>query len=211
MRYTKQVKNISEDGEVLDEKIKSYYLPFKDKKGYNYKYKSHQVKYYVETPLPKIKNKDGKLKEVDDRMLGRIFRISRCMQKESNLFVKVVRGTFQPMTRDDFQCLLKMHRTKFVPFWKTLLDSNIIRETTVYEKEYYCMNPLYFNSTMYLPLHLFITFQDEITRALKKDVKEWVVKRYLDWMNESVNNFSGGVEDVDSKEPTGDKDNAETE
>jgi hypothetical protein len=71
---------------------------------------------------------------------------------------------------------LDVSRNTFNDFWNKVIDLKIIKQICFDGKEFYCINPLYFNSTRYMPLYLFIAFQDELCEHLP----EWVIDRYLD-------------------------------
>jgi hypothetical protein len=166
--------SITTDGEVVSETTRKHYNPFKEGLGYNFKYKSIFVKSYLGISLPDI------FKDIE---LGRIYRISKMMYSDSNLLARRSDNKIVPLTRDDIQNKLGMHRTKFVPFWNKLVDNKIIKAVML-DNEYFCMNPLYYNSTTYLPLYLFITFQDE----LKDQLPEWVIEKYLAMKTDTPDN-----------------------
>lgn len=180
-KYIKR-QSISEDGELIKNNFKKMYSPFREGVGYNFKYKSTHIKTYLGISLPlekKVYSEDGKLKSetegFNDLELGRLYRISKMMYSDSNLLAKRIDVDIEPSTRDEIQQSLGMHRTKFVPFWKKLFDFKIIKTVPLDNKVYFCMNPLYYNTTTYMPLYLFLAFQKELTDHIPK----WVIEKYL--------------------------------
>jgi hypothetical protein len=170
--HQKYVKNrsITQDGEVTRDDYYLIYEPFKEGVGYNFKYRSAFVKNYLGISLPY--GKDG----FSDLELGRIYRISRLMYSDSNLLARRSNNKIVPVTRDEIQLMLGMHRTKFVPFWKKILDYHILKPIPLDGNLYFCMNPLYYNSTTYLPIHIYTAFQTDI----KEHLPEWVIEKYLE-------------------------------
>jgi hypothetical protein len=166
-------QSISADGETYRDEAYLYYEPFKEGVGYNFKYRSAYVKSYLGVSLPyDQKGKNG----FTDIELGRIYRISRLMYSNSNLLAKRSNNLIVPYTRDDIQLLLKMHRTKFVPFWKKITEKRLLKQLKYDGQEFYCMNPLYFNSMTYIPLHVYMAFQSDI----QEHVPKWVIEKYLE-------------------------------
>jgi hypothetical protein len=170
-RYYKN-QSITEDGEVVKDDVIALYSPFKEGVGYNLKYKSTFVKSYLGISLPVGEGSKG-FKDIE---LGRLYRISKMMYSSSNLLAKRSDNCIVPLTRDDIQKALCMHRTKFVPFWKKIMDFSIIKPITINGDTFFCMNPLYYNSTTYLPVYLYIAFQKELNEHLP----QWVINKYLE-------------------------------
>jgi len=170
-KYYKKM-SITEDGEVVEEKVIAFYNPFKEGRGYNFKYKSIFIKSYLDIPLPDV---------FTDAEIGKIFRLSRHIYSDSNLLARRSNNEIVPLTKQEIQEIIGLHRTKFNPFWKKVLKHRIIKPIKYCDAEYFCFNPIYFNSTTYLPLHLYLAFQDE----LKAHLPEWVVNKYLD-MQEKI-------------------------
>lgn len=165
--------SISEDGEVKKKYIKTFYEPFKNGVGYNFKYRSAYIKSYLGISLPYADKGAEGFTEIE---LGRIYRISKLMYSDSNLLAKRVNNIISPIERDTIQEMLKMHRTKFVPFWKKLIALRILKPLQYESHTYFCMNPLYYNSTTYMPKHIFLAFQSDIQAHIPK----WVIDKYLD-------------------------------
>jgi len=175
----KYVKNrsITQDGELTKDDYYLFYDPFKEGIGYNFKYRSAFVKNYLGISLPYGEN------GFSDLELGRIYRISRLMYSDSNLLARRSNNNIVPITRDEIQLMLKMHRTKFVPFWKKVLEYRILKPIKYQDEYYFCMNPLYYNSTTYMPIHVYLAFQNDIQDHLPK----WVVEKYLDMIPKPEN------------------------
>ena len=165
-RYYKKM-SIVEDGEIVREKVLPLYSPFKDGKGYNFKYKSINIKSYLDIPLPN---------NFSDTEVGRIYRLSRKIYSDSNLLARRSNNEIKPLTKQDIQYLIGIHRNNFNPFWKKVLKHKIIKLIPFGDRSFYCFNPIYFNSTTYLPVYLYIAFQQELGAYLP----EWVVGKYLD-------------------------------
>jgi hypothetical protein len=170
--FYKQERVITADGEpVGDAKVRKFYSPFKSGKGYNFKYKSAAIKTYLGIELPKC---------FTDNECGKMYRLSKKIYSNSNLLAKRVNDEIRPLTKDDITTIVGVHRTNFGKLWNKMLQNKILKPIKINGEEYYCFNPLYYNSTQYMPLYLFIAFQDE----LKEHLPEWVVKRYLDMQEE---------------------------
>ncbi len=174
---------IVDGGEIVGEKVIPFYHPFKEGRGYNFKYKSINIKTYLDIPLPEC---------FKDPEVGKIYRLSRHIYSDSNLLAKRVHHSIRPMSKAEIQDIVGLHRNNFNPFWKKLIRHKVIKLIILDGQEYFCFNPLYFNSTTYLPLYLFIAFQ----RELKEHLPEWVIKKYLD-MREN-----GGKKDDEKESKT---------
>lgn len=161
------LKVINQDGEVVKEKTSKIYNPFKEGVGYNFKYKSTTIKDYTDILLPA---------DFTDTEVGKLYRLSRRIYSSSNMLARRVKSKLEPYTKEEIREFFGMHRSKFSPFWNKIVKHKIIKAITIEGKEWFCFNPLYFNSTKYLPLYLFIAFQDE----LKEHLPEWVISKYLD-------------------------------
>lgn len=166
--------NITQDGEIIGESTAEFYNPFRDGQGYNFKYKSAMTKSYLEIALPyKDKNSDSGFTDVE---LGKIYRLSRHIYSNSNLLAKRSNSVIKPLTKDDIQAIIDLHRTKFNPFWNKMIEYSVIKEIELDGERYFCFNPIYFNSTTYMPLYLYIAFQEELNAYLP----DWVIEKYLE-------------------------------
>jgi hypothetical protein len=165
--YYKEQITIDGNGEIIGKKVRKYYNPFRDGRGYNFKYKSIYIKSYLDVPLPEC---------FTDTEVGRIYRLSRYIYSDSNLLAKRSSNAFVPITKQDIRKVFVVRKSVFYPFWKKMIDEKILKAIQLDGQEYYCFNPIYFNSTHYLPIYLYIAFQDE----LGKHLPEWVVKKYLE-------------------------------
>ena len=160
-------KLINQDGEVVKEKTSKVYNPFKEGVGYNFKYKSTVVKEYTDIQLPNV---------FTDAEVGRLYKLSKHIYSNSNMLARRIKNKLEPYDKETIRELLGIHRNSFNPFWNKIIKHKIIKSIKIEGKEWLCFNPLYFNTTKYLPLHLFIAFQDE----LKEHLPEWVISKYLD-------------------------------
>ena len=171
-------ESITKDGEPVKKRVLKLYSPFKEGVGYNFKYKSTSIKSYLGVTLPV--GKGG----LNDLELGRTYRISKMVYSDTNLLARRTETSIEPITRDELQESINLHRTNFVPFWKKLFDLKLIKTTNLYDKTFFCINPLYFNSTTYIPLYLYMAFQKE----LEEHIPKWVIKKYLDMQEEYEKN-----------------------
>lgn len=171
--YYKQEQVITGDGEPVGEpKVRKFYNPFQDGRGYNFKYKSAFVKSYLGIELPKC---------FSDNECGKMYRLSKKMYSDSNLLAKRAGNEIVPLTKQDIIKVIGVHRANFSPFWNKMLANKIIKPIMIGDSEYYCFNPLYYNSTHYMPVYLYIAFQDE----LREHIPEWVVNKYLDMQDDN--------------------------
>jgi hypothetical protein len=169
-KYIKNNRSLTSDGEIVRDDYYLIYEPFKEGTGYNFKYRSAFIKSYLGISLPYGE------KGFSDLELGRIYRISRLMYSDSNLLARRSNNKIVPITRDEIQLMLKMHRTKFVPFWKKVLDYHILKSIPLDGDSFFCMNPLYYNSTTYMPVHIYLAFQKDI----ESHIPQWVIEKYLE-------------------------------
>jgi len=146
--------------------------------GYNFKYKSLNVRSYLEIPLPEC---------FTDSEVGKIYRLTRSIYSSSNMLAYRGNGKVHPLAKEDIRKIVVLHRTKFNPFWHKVLNNKVVKPIVMDGQEYYCFNPIYFNSTLYLPLYLFIAFQDEI----KGHLPAWVIEKYLDMQEGKNAQFTG--------------------
>ena len=171
--YYKQERVITSDGEAVgNTKLRKFYNPFQDGKGYNFKYKSTTIKSYLGVELPKC---------FTDNECGKMYRLSKKIYSDSNLLAKRVNNDIAPMTKQDIIEIIGVHRANFAPFWNKMLSNKIVKPVMLGNAEYFCFNPLYYNSTHYMPLYLYIAFQEE----LKQHLPVWVVNKYLDMQDGS--------------------------
>jgi hypothetical protein len=170
--YFKQERVITGNGEpVGDPKIRKFYSPFKEGRGYNFKYKSTTIKSYLGIELPEC---------FTDNECGKIYRLSKKIYSDSNLLAKRVNNEIRPLTKDDITLTVGVHRTNFSKLWNKMLRNKVIKPVKLGGAEYFCFNPLYYNTTNYMPLYLFIAFQNE----LKEHLPEWAVEKYLNMQEE---------------------------
>jgi hypothetical protein len=167
-----KTRSVTKDGEVVTENVYGLYSPFKEKVGYNLKYQSTFAKSYLGVSLPEC------FKDIE---LGRIYRISKMAYSDKNLLARRSNNKIVPITRDEIKEKLGMHRTKFVPFWKKLIDNNILKPIIFDDVVFFCLNPLYYNSTTYLPLYVFMAFQ----RELSDHLPPWAIEKYLEMGDEN--------------------------
>lgn len=167
--------SITQDGEIVGEETIELYNPFREGRGYNFKYKSTNTKSYLEIPLPDT---------FTDTEIGKIYRLSRCIYSNSNLLAKRSNNEIKPIPKSDIQDIVKLHRTKFNPFWSKVIENKVVKEIRLDKHDFYCFNPLYFNSTTYLPPYLYIAFQEELNVHLP----DWVISKYLEMQDKKSNN-----------------------
>ena len=166
--YYKEKSIVTGDGERVGRKlVKKFYSPFQEGRGYNFKYKSSMIKSYLGVELPECFNYNE---------CGKIYRLSKHIYSDSNLLAKRTKNKIVPLSRQDVTNIIGVHRVNFTPFWNKVLKYKIVKPITLDGDEYFCFNPLYYNSTRYMPLYLFIAFQEE----LKDHVPGWVVEKYLE-------------------------------
>jgi hypothetical protein len=159
---------INDDGELESTKVRKLYDPFQKNKGYKLWYKSDHIRTYFNIKFPKT---------MTDSEIGKITRLSKEMNDTSNLLAKRVNNEAVPMTREDIQEIIGVSRNRFCSFMSKVKKEGILRRTSVDGKMFYCFNPLYYNTTNYIDLGLYITFQDELQKHLPPEV----IEKYLDW------------------------------
>jgi hypothetical protein len=165
--YIKQ-RTITSDGEIIGEQLKRYYNPFKEKRGYNYRYKSTVLKSYFDMPLP------DKFTAAET---GRLTWLSKHIYSSSNLLAKRRANTIVPLDREELRNIMQLGRSGFSTLINKTLKHGILKIIKLDNEEYFCFNPIYYNSTKYIPLYLFLAFQKE----LRGHLPDWVIQKYLDW------------------------------
>jgi hypothetical protein len=168
--YKKQ--SITSNGELISGRTIKLYSPFKEGRGYNFKYKSLNVRSYLDIPLPEC---------FTDSEVGKIYRLTRSIYSSTNLLAYRSAGKIYPLNKEDVRKIVALHRNNFNPFWHKVINNKVIKPIILDSDEYFCFNPIYFNTTVYLPVYLYIAFQGE----LKEHLPEWVVKKYLDMQGEN--------------------------
>lgn len=170
-KFYKETRTINADGEPFGKNVRQFYSPFQEGRGYNLKYKSTVIRSYLDIELPKC---------FTDNECGKIYRLSKKIYSDSNLLAKRISNTVVPLSKQDIISVVGVHRVNFAPFWDKLIQNKIIKPIHMDNNEFFCFNPLYYNSTHYLPLYLYIAFQSE----LKDHLPEWVINKYLDMQDE---------------------------
>lgn len=168
-RFFKKEQIITGDGELVDSKVTSFYSPFKEGRGYNFKYKSTYSKSYTEIELPK---------EFTDSECGKLYRLSKKIYSYSNLLARRSHSIITPLTLEEIREIVGVHRTNFTPFWDKVIKHRIIELIDIGEDKYYCFNPMYFNTTQYMPPYVYKAFKKE----LKDEMPEWVHGKYAEML-----------------------------
>jgi hypothetical protein len=174
-KYTKQEKVITADGEILSDKNTDHYSPLKRGRGYNYKYKSSRIQVYLDNDLPACFTANE---------TGRLFWLSKKIYSDSNLIAYRADGKITPYTFEVLCGIVGLSKPRFYSFMAKARKHKIIKEIEYSGKEFFCFSPVYFNSTHYIPLHLYIAWQDELNDCLPQHVIDW----YLDWYESTKGN-----------------------
>lgn len=115
-------------------------------------------------------------KEFSDSELGKIYRLQRCIEKNTNMMFKVVKKRKIPMTRDDLVSETGLSTRLGKDFIKKLFDYGIIgTEIRIVQDiktvEYY-FNPLYYHNSKRLSHSLYKLFKKQLNEHLPKWVKQ---------------------------------------
>ena len=110
--------------------------------------------------------------------IARLFLLSRHIVGTTNMIGKRVRNGIRPMSVEDMSKIADMPYRRFVTWLNRMIRAGMIARVKVKTEEtevtQYYMNPLYFFSSRYLPLNLYLLFQEQIDRYLP----EWVKRKY---------------------------------
>lgn len=166
--YLDRRQVISKDGELLRNTVRSFYDPFWSGKGYNFKYSAAKLKSYFDIPLPS---------EFTDSELGKIYRLSQSIRAGHNLLIKREGHRIVPLTKEDIRDIINLCNSKFSPFWKKLNKHKILKPVIRNGEEYFCFNPIYYNSVTYIDLDLYLEFSEELNGHLP----QWAIERYIEW------------------------------
>ena len=164
-KFYKKEQVITKDGELIESRLKNYYRPFQDDRGYNFKYKSTFVKSYAEIELPFA---------FTDNECGKLYRLSKRIYSASNLLARRTMNRIVPMTLKEINDCVGVHRVNFKKFWDKVLEYRVVKVVVIGKEEFYCFNPLYFNSTRYMPLYVYQAFKEE----LRNHIPDWVAVKY---------------------------------
>lgn len=166
-KFYKKEQVVTADGELVETDVKSFYNPFQEGRGYNFKYKSAYTKTYTEIELPK---------EFTDSECGKLYRLSKKIYSNSNLLARRSNSEIVPLSMQDIIEQVGVHRSNFYPFWGKVEKYRIIKLIDIGGMKFYCFNPLFFNATQYMPLYVYEAFKEE----LKDEMPEWVHERYAE-------------------------------
>jgi predicted transcriptional regulator len=156
----------SSTGEVYKETQSEYYSPYQEGKGYNFRYKSLSVKYYQDIDFYMFK----------DSELGKLFKLSKFIYKETNLLAIRTNGKVRPLSTQEIQEIVGLSKSRCSEFICKLKNCNILRKRNINGSFYLVFNPLMFNSCKYVPKYLYLIFKD----ILDQIIPEWVQVKYME-------------------------------
>ena len=171
MKRVKREQLINEEtGEIEFERSKIVeFTIFNEEKGYMLFLNKRNVRIFPDIPFPD----DFGMKDI-----ARLFLLSRCIVGTTNMIGKRARNGIKPMTPEDMAEIVQMPHRRFITWLNRMIRAGMIARVKIRtedaETTQYYMNPLYFFSSRYLPLNLYLLFQEQIDRYLPA----WVRQKY---------------------------------
>ena len=141
---------------------------FPENKGYRFKYKSACV--VCGKDLPEALNACD---------VGKVCKLIRLINPRTNMLSYRTKWGHTPYTAKHMAEIIGVCRSKFHVFMKKLKECGVMKYVKYTDGEsYYSVNPIYFNATQYIPLHLYLTWKDD----LDKDFPPEAIEFYIDWI-----------------------------
>ena len=134
---------------------------FSYEKGFSFWLCVHPIKSYVGYDLPQ---------GVSDADIGRLHKLSKLLQKNSNLIVKHYENYEKPMDEEMIAQALNLVVRVCQRFLLRMIRKRIIKR----DGNLYYMNPIYFFRGQYLSWHLYNLFQKDLDCVLP----QWVIDRF---------------------------------
>lgn len=156
----------TDTGEVFNEH-RNYFDKSFCKRGYLFRNNSSRhLKVFRREPLPKALS----LKEV-----GMFYKLSLFLEGENQLLAYWTGHGMQPLTVEkmcnEFGCTDR----QVVIFLNKLTRANVIKEVTLFDKQWYMMNPKHVMKGKYLTQIVFSCFHDELKNEVPKSVQDsWI-------------------------------------
>lgn len=163
-QYTRVIKDIDENGEVVAQKDMKCWDGWNEKvQGYFYRYKTHVVKFYPDC-IPNLSSAN----------LGRLVLLSQFILPNTNLFAKKVRrktdlyeSNIVPLTKPEMMSKIDLKcADTFGRFWKELKDANVVKRIKVDGQLFWAANPYYFNCCKHVPYWIYFEFKHDMDKYL---------------------------------------------
>ena len=134
---------------------------FSYEKGFSFWLCVHPIKSYVGYDLPQ---------SISDADIGRLYKLSKLLQKNSNLIVKHYENYDKPMNDEMIAQALNLVVRVCQRFLLRMMRKRIIKR----DGNLYYINPIYFFRGQYLSWHLYNLFQEDLDCVLP----QWVIDRF---------------------------------
>lgn len=134
---------------------------FSYERGYSYWLCVHPIKSFVGYDLPQ---------DMADADIGRLYKLSKLLQKNSNLIIRHYENYDKPLNDDSMSKVLNLVPRVCQRFLLRMMRKRIIKK----DGNLYYMNPIYFFRGQYLTWHLYHLFQEDLDHVLP----QWVIDRF---------------------------------
>jgi hypothetical protein len=156
-------------GQVIAQKS-GFFETFHPEKGYLFRNNAKYVKFYQEIPLSDVVRNKGDY--------ANMHYLAEHLYKDTNMISVYRNKKHQPASEHDMQGIVKMCDRRFKEFLDRMVGAGVIAKVTVKTENtltaQYYINPLYFNTSRYLPASLYMLFQ----KQLDSHLDGWVVRRF---------------------------------
>lgn len=158
---------VDEDtGEVLSTKVIDLFNRWDDRRGWKY--------YQGRASIMGVRGKQFP-EGVSDAEIGRLARISQYLIGDSGILGYRGSGnTIKPVTLETMSHILGISQRSAYRLLSTAREKGLIAEMILDGQTWFCMNPLYFTASDWIPLSLFLCFREHI----EKDMPRAAIEHY---------------------------------
>ena len=168
--WRKSIVYDDETGEVKHVKMQGMDFLFPDGKGYRLFMNRRSVRHFPDIDYP------PELSKMD---IANLHLLSRKILGDTCMLGYKSGGLYKPMDEEQMRQIVGLCEKRFKTWLNRVIKLGMMaRGTMEYEGgvfvQYY-MSPLYFFSGIYLPLHLYLLFKDQLDRHLPR----WAIEKYM--------------------------------
>jgi hypothetical protein len=158
-------------GEVLCEKTYKVNSSFDYEKGYLFWNRKNASKTFKDVQFPESMTFDE---------IGRLTVLTKYIYSNTNMLGYRGNGIVKPFSMSDIGKIIKLSDRYTQRYVKKLIDLGVmarVKITTGNRTEYqYYINPLYFFSSNWMPLNLYLLFRNQLDKYLPK----WVISKFME-------------------------------
>jgi len=169
VKFVKSVNVIKKDtGEVVAFYEKEFCPRYSPSKGYCLWPRAYYTKQFTSVKFPD---------ELTMKERGMLATLSKEVFADTNMLGRWSRGSVRPLTVEEIGEITGLKKSQTYVFLKKLIRLNILRRVKVeigdrrVETQFY-LNPLYYSSSNYISLNLYLVWKDQLDPLLPGWVKE---------------------------------------